>query len=455
MQLRAGIYARISRDDLGDGLGVERQVEDCRAVTRRRDWCVADTYVDNDISAFSGRARPAYDQLVADLKNGRIDVVVAWAPERLHRSLRELEDFIDLVETQGTSVETVKAGTWDLSSSHGRLVARMLGAVSRAESERIGERVSRAHQQAKDRGLWRGPIPYGMRASNQPGMPAAHQQEAETVREIFEQIRRGDALTKIARELNARAIKPRRGAGWTHTAIERLISCPALGGQVNLDGELRAAAFDGVVSTDVWMQANAALRRRPRGETSRPRQQLTLLGGLLQCAEHGYRCYGGTGGHAPIYGAREPGQCFVSITRQGADALVTELVLHRLSQPDAAELFVSRPEGPDVRAELARLRAARDDIADLVSDGLLPRQTARSRLTELKEQISLLEDQQHQVPVGQEILVSPRKVWAGWNMPQRRAVLRLLFSKLAITHIGPRSGPTVQPNRLKVEWSRG
>jgi len=65
-----------------------------------------------------------------------VDVVVAWAPERLHRSPRELEDFLELLERTGCTVETVKAGTWDVSSSHGRLVARMLDAVSRAESKR-------------------------------------------------------------------------------------------------------------------------------------------------------------------------------------------------------------------------------------------------------------------------------------------------------------------------------
>ncbi|MEO6713891.1 MAG: recombinase family protein, partial [Mycobacteriales bacterium] len=136
-----GVYTRISRDDLGDGRGVERQREDCFALCERRGWTVEGTYVDNDTSAFSGKVRPAYQDLLTAVRGGRLDVVVAWAPERLHRSPRELEDFLELIESTGTAVETVKAGAWDVSTSHGRLVARMLGAVSRAESERTGERV--------------------------------------------------------------------------------------------------------------------------------------------------------------------------------------------------------------------------------------------------------------------------------------------------------------------------
>ena len=49
--IRAAIYARISRDVTGEGLGVERQLADCRALASERGWAVAEEYVDNDISA--------------------------------------------------------------------------------------------------------------------------------------------------------------------------------------------------------------------------------------------------------------------------------------------------------------------------------------------------------------------------------------------------------------------
>jgi site-specific DNA recombinase len=51
----AAIYARISSDQDGRGLGVARQVEDCRKLASDRGWAVAEEYVDNDVSAYSGR----------------------------------------------------------------------------------------------------------------------------------------------------------------------------------------------------------------------------------------------------------------------------------------------------------------------------------------------------------------------------------------------------------------
>jgi site-specific DNA recombinase len=130
---------------------------------------VVDVFVENDASALMAQ-RPVYHRLLNGIEDLQVDAVVAWSPERLQRSVRELEDFIELIERNHVSVETVKAGLWDLSSSHGRLVTRLLGAVARHESERLGERISRAHRQAMQRGLWRGSAPYGMKLSDTPGI---------------------------------------------------------------------------------------------------------------------------------------------------------------------------------------------------------------------------------------------------------------------------------------------
>src|SRR5450631_4156991 len=101
METRAAIYSRISRDDEQGGAGVARQEDDCRALCARKGWPIVATLTDNDYSAFSGRMRPAYERLMGLLDSGQVNAVVAWAPERLHRSPRELEDFIDVVERVG------------------------------------------------------------------------------------------------------------------------------------------------------------------------------------------------------------------------------------------------------------------------------------------------------------------------------------------------------------------
>lgn len=60
----AAIYARISADVEGTGLGVARQLEDCRKLAADRGWPVGDEYVDNDVSAFSGKPRREYARML-------------------------------------------------------------------------------------------------------------------------------------------------------------------------------------------------------------------------------------------------------------------------------------------------------------------------------------------------------------------------------------------------------
>ena len=61
------VYARISLDAEGTGLGVARQVADCRELAAREGWTIAEEYIDNDISAYSGKKRPAYQRMLDDV----------------------------------------------------------------------------------------------------------------------------------------------------------------------------------------------------------------------------------------------------------------------------------------------------------------------------------------------------------------------------------------------------
>jgi site-specific DNA recombinase len=139
-------------DREGAGLGVARQEEeDCRALAQRLEWTVAQVYVDNDTSAYSGKPRPAWERLLADVRAGAVTAVIVWHVDRLTRSPRELEDVIDLADRHGLALATV-TGDVDLATPTGRMVARMLGAAARHESEHKAVRQRRQARQAAEAG---------------------------------------------------------------------------------------------------------------------------------------------------------------------------------------------------------------------------------------------------------------------------------------------------------------
>jgi DNA invertase Pin-like site-specific DNA recombinase len=136
-------------------------------------------FVDNDISAFSGASRPAYQQLLAELAEGAFAAILAWDGDRLHRSSRELEDFLDVIEATGAIVVTVTSGAIDLTTATGRMQARIKGDISRYESEHQTERTMAAHAYlAEDRPLEGRPPPLRLRRRPPQSRPAAARRAA-------------------------------------------------------------------------------------------------------------------------------------------------------------------------------------------------------------------------------------------------------------------------------------
>src|SRR6478609_3963627 len=91
----AVIYARISQDRAGEGLGVKRQLADCRAEAKRRGWPVVAEFVDDDISAYSGKNRPQYRAMLEAIRDRQADAVLVYHVDRLHRRPIELEEFVN------------------------------------------------------------------------------------------------------------------------------------------------------------------------------------------------------------------------------------------------------------------------------------------------------------------------------------------------------------------------
>jgi len=71
--VNVAVYARISEDSEGRGLGVARQEEDARTIARLRGWEVARVYVDNDVSAFNTKVlRQQFERMLEDLRVGSL-----------------------------------------------------------------------------------------------------------------------------------------------------------------------------------------------------------------------------------------------------------------------------------------------------------------------------------------------------------------------------------------------
>ena len=162
MTTSAAIYCRISKDTQGKALGVQRQRTLCEQLVTDRGWTVGTVYTDNDLSAYSGKKRPEYEQMLKDIEAGQFQALVTYHPDRLHRQTKELEPFIDMVESVGLQIATVSGGEVDLTTPSGRAVAKTIGAWAQYESEQKAERLKSQKQESAANGWYQGGRrPYG------------------------------------------------------------------------------------------------------------------------------------------------------------------------------------------------------------------------------------------------------------------------------------------------------
>src|SRR5213596_1134990 len=138
-----------------------------------------------DDGAFSGASldRPALQQLLADVRASKIDIVLVYKVDRLTRSLADFAKLIELLDAHGVSFVSVTQ-SFNTSSSMGRLTLNVLLSFAQFEREVIGGRVRDKIAASKRKGLWvGGPVPLGYRCVDKKLEIVP--EEAEAIRTIF------------------------------------------------------------------------------------------------------------------------------------------------------------------------------------------------------------------------------------------------------------------------------
>ena len=151
--IRCLIYVRISMDKEHDGHGVANQMAKLEQKARERGWTVVYRLSDNDIGVTRkdptkpGKYRPGYEEAMRLVDAGAVDAVLCFKWDRFIREPLDLEYLIPRFDKAGVRFAEVD-GNIDLGTDSGRLAARILIAVAKAEQERKAERQKLANEQA-------------------------------------------------------------------------------------------------------------------------------------------------------------------------------------------------------------------------------------------------------------------------------------------------------------------
>ncbi|WP_067652895.1 recombinase family protein [Nocardia harenae] len=469
--VRAAIYLRISLDQTGEGLAVERQLEDCEEIAKARGWPVVERYADS-ISAFNrAKQRPDYDRMVADYQAGRFNALITWDLDRLTRQPRQLEDWIDAAESQGLRLVTAN-GEADLQTDGGRMYARIKAAVARAEMERKGARQSRAQKQRAAKGR----PPRGVRATGYTLDGELVPGEAEAVQAVYQSFANGSSLKAIAAALSGaeptvrkvgdrtavqdlpKSVPPlptRSGRPWNPTSVLSILRNPRYAGWSMLEGKIVRdetgapvrGQWEPIVTDGTWLDVQRRLDD-PRRKSNRAGTERKHLGSGL------YRC-GICGALVRAHGARYRCAGHIMRVRDRIDEVVLQFVQHRLAQPDLANLLSQQDDGRVedlVRAENLerdRIKRARADYKAELIDGEFFAEIKR----EAEAAIAAMEAERIGLAAGtaaSEILLasSPVEAFGRADLAARRAVVDLLCE----VHLNPapRGRKTFEPSSIRL-----
>ena len=178
---RAALYVRVSTD----AQTVENQMRELRQVAVRRGWDVVEVYSDAGISGAKGRnGRPGLDSVLKDATRRKFDIVMAWAIDRLGRSLVDLLGTIGHLEACGVDLYLDQQSI-DTTTPMGKLVFQVTGAFAEFERTMIRQRIKAGLKRAVAQGVKLG----------RPKIDSA------TERKVRKQLAKGVGILKVAKSL--------------------------------------------------------------------------------------------------------------------------------------------------------------------------------------------------------------------------------------------------------------
>lgn len=254
-------------------------------------------FVDNDISAYSGKPRPQYRRMLERLPE--VGHVLVWHTERLHRRPKELEEYAELAEEHGVLTDSVQGGPVDLSTPQGRLNARIYASIASYESEHKAARSRRKAEQTVLGGRSvNGQRPFGFnvetteedRAQKRGGRFVVNEREAGALRTAIDEILGGRPMNSIRVEWNREdrpggALLTTRGTPWDASNLQRMLVRPRNAGFIVWEGEEidSEGAIPAILSYDRWRRLRGKLAQGKRPGDGHAFKAKTLGSGIIQC----------------------------------------------------------------------------------------------------------------------------------------------------------------------------
>lgn len=394
----AGVYIRVSTEDQArEGFSLGEQEEKLLQLCNFKDLEVYKVYKDAGISAKDMEHRPRFQAMLQDMKEGKINYIIAYKLDRITRSVRDLEELISVLEQYNCFLLCDRDDV-NTSTANGRFFVRMLTVLSQLEIEIVSERTKFGLNGAIKSGHIPGQRPFGYKSADDKKM-IIDNATRPYVEKIFDMYLEGKSFQQIANYFKENNIYPKKK--WRDTTIQKIIDnkiymgdyeqYKRIGKQENLEPIVYMNVVEPIISRAKWEECQ---RQKERNQRTYTRDRIYTFFQRLKCPDCGriMKCKG-SGGTKRKYMYYTCEHCHINFNESHVEKLLKNFIYDLLEYDMAVKKFFlpiledknSKIDTNSIDKEIRSLEKQRERIKQAYIKGIV-------EMDDFKEDYKLIED---------------------------------------------------------------
>ena len=394
----AGVYIRVSTEDQArEGFSLGEQEEKLLQLCKFKELEVYKVYKDAGISAKDMEHRPKFQEMLKDMKEGKLNYIVAYKLDRITRSVRDLEELISVLEQYNCFLLCDRDDV-NTSTANGRFFVRMLTVLSQLEIEIVSERTKFGLNGAIKSGHIPGQRPFGYKSAEDKRM-IIDNATRPYVEKIFDLYLEGKSFQQIANYFKENNIYSKKN--WKDTTIQKIIDnkiymgdyeqYKRIGKQENLEPIVYMNVVEPIISRAKWEECQ---RQKERNQRTYTRDRVYTFFQRLKCPNCSriMKCKG-SGGTKRKYMYYTCEHCHINFNEEHVEHLLRDFIYDLLEYDMAVKKFflpvledkTNNIDTTSIDKEIRDLEKQRNRIKDLYIKGIV-------EIDDFKEDYKLIED---------------------------------------------------------------
>ena len=433
----AGVYIRVSTEDQArEGFSLGEQEEKLLQLCNFKELEVYKVYKDAGISAKDMEHRPQFQEMLQDMKEGKINYIVAYKLDRITRSVRDLEELISVLEQYNCFLLCDRDDV-NTSTANGRFFVRMLTVLSQLEIEIVSERTKFGLNGAIKSGHIPGQRPFGYTKSEDKKM-IVDNATRPYVEKIFDMYLEGKSFQQIANYFKENNIYPKKK--WRDTTIQKIIDnkiymgdyeqYKRIGKQENLEPIVYMNVVEPIISRAKWEECQ---KQKERNQRTYTRDRIYTFFQRLKCPSCGriMKCKG-SGGSKRKYMYYTCEHCHINFNENYVEELLESFIYDLLEYDMAVKKFFlpiledknNKIDTTAIDKEIRTLEKQRDRIKQAYIKGIVEMEDFKEDYKLIEDKLANLENKKLELVNLETFKYSPHELLAERDL-EREKMIRL------------------------------